>query len=327
MAMRLCRRTFVNRAYCLDQKASIANALFSTMYKKFLLLMFLPFILTACSSDEPELDLFHLAMGTEANADLAMGLHSAEVTINGYARWIDVGLVGDFDSYTLSDDVPAWLTVIPQGGIIGTPHHFRINVSELNGNESRIGKVRFTVFNGSKSQTGYITVIQNPCTLEDLKTTEQRAMKKYLSKFDVIDQLPAISEIQVGAVAPFYKLNSEGTVYMQVVRMGTQSAATIGESIYFRFMRYNLLSYLENGVLPNGEGNMNSITPSTTFFELGSDKPSTTQWGTAIQMPMLLGLPVDSEVNLVVASEAGLTSEISSVIPYLYNIRYFKTSL
>lgn len=152
-------------------------------------------------------------------------------------------------------------------------------------------------------------------------------MKKYLSKFDVIDQLPDISDIQVGSVAPFYKLNSEGTVYMQVVRMGTQSAATIGETIYFRFMRYNLLSYLENGVLPNGEGNMNSITPSATFFELDSDKPSTTQWGSAIQMPMLLGLPVDSEVNLVVASEAGLTSEISSVIPYLYNIRYFKTSL
>ncbi len=26
----------------------------------------------------------------------------------------DVGLVGDFDSYILSDDVSAWLTVIPQ---------------------------------------------------------------------------------------------------------------------------------------------------------------------------------------------------------------------
>ena len=289
--------------------------------------MFLPFILTACSSDEPELDLFHLTMGTEADADLAMGLHSAEVTINGYARWIDVGLVGDFDSYTLSDDVPAWLTVIPQGGIIGTPHHFRIKVSELKDGESRIGTVGFTVFKGSKSQSGTITITQNPCTLEDLKKTEQRAMKKYLSKFDVVDHLPDISDIQVGSVAPFYKLNSEGTVYMQVVRMGTQPAATIGETIYFRFMRYNLISYLSNGVLPNGEGNMNSITPSASFFELGSDKPSTTQWGTAIPMPMLLGLPVDSEVNLVVASEAGLTSEISSVIPYLYNIRYFKTSL
>lgn len=72
---------------------------------------------------------------------------------------------------------------------------------------------------------------------------------------------------------------------------------------------------------------MNSLTSSPTSFELGSDKPSTTQWGTAIQMPMLLGLPIDSEVNLVVASEAGFTAEISSVMPFLYNIRYYKSSL
>lgn len=297
------------------------------MLKKFLFILFLPLIITACSNDEPELDLFHLTLGTEADADIAMGIHSAEVTVNGYARWIDVGIVGDFDSYTFSDDVPSWLTVIPQGGNIGSTHHFRIEVSKLTGGESRIGKVGFTVFKGSKSQAGTITVTQNPCTLEDLKKTEQRAMKKYLSKFDVVDQLPAIADIQVGSVAPFYKLNSEGTVYMQVVRKGTAPAATEGETIYFRFMRYNLLSYLENGVLPNGEGNMNSLNPSATSFELGSDKPSTTQWGTAIQIPMLLGLPIDSEVNLVVASEAGFTAEISSVMPFLYNIRYYKSSL
>lgn len=297
------------------------------MLKKFLFILFLPLIITACSNDEPELDLFHLTLGTEADADIAMGIHSAEVTVNGYARWINVGIVGDFDSYTFSDDVPSWLTVIPQGGNIGSTHHFRIEVSKLTGGESRIGKVGFTVFKGSKSQAGTITVTQNPCTLEDLKKTEQRAMKKYLSKFDVVDQLPAIADIQVGSVAPFYKLNSEGTVYMQVVRKGTAPAATEGETIYFRFMRYNLLSYLENGVLPNGEGNMNSLNPSATSFELGSDKPSSTQWGTAIQMPMLLGLPIDSEVNLVVASEAGFTAEISSVMPFLYNIRYYKSSL
>ncbi|MDE6330361.1 MAG: DUF4827 family protein [Muribaculaceae bacterium] len=292
----------------------------------FLILPFLLLIFAGCS-DEPELDLFHLTLGTEADADVAWGLHSGEITINGYARWIDVGIVGDFDSYTLSDDVPAWLTVIPQGGNIGTPHHFRVEVSALGGSDSRTGKVGFTVFKGSRSQSGTITIVQNPCTLEDLKKTEQRAMKKYLSKFDVIDVLPAINDIQVGSVAPFYKLNSEGTVYMQVVRMGTQPAATIGETIYFRFMRYNLLAYLENGVLPNGEGNLNSATQDVTFFELGSDKPSTAQWGTAIQMPMQLGLPVDSEVNLIVASEAGLTSEISYVTPFLYNILYLKATM
>ncbi len=62
------------------------------------------------------------------------------------------------------------------------------------------------------------------------------------------------------------------------------------------------------GNFPNGKGNLNSVTQDVTSFELGSDKPSTAQWGTAIQMPMLLGLPADSEVNLVVASEAGQIS-------------------
>ena len=294
--------------------------------KKLLNILLSLVILTACSSGEPELDLFHLALATEADADLGMGIHSAEITINGYARWIDVGIVGNFDSYTLSDAVPSWLTVIPQGGNIGTPHRFRIKVAELNDDESRIGKVGFTVFNGSQSQTGSSTITQHPNTLEDMKKTEQRAMKKYLSKFDVVDQLPAITDIQVGSVAPFYKLNSEGTVYMQVVRMGTAPAASEGETIYFRFLRYNLLSYYNTGLLPNGEGNMHIITPVATSIVIGSHNQSTTRWGTAIQMPMLLGLPVDSEVNLVVASEAGFSSEISSVIPFLYNIRYFKSA-
>ena len=293
------------------------------MYKKFLLFLILPFIVSACSNDEPELDLFHLTLATEADANFAMGIHSAEFTINGYARWIEVGIVGDFDSYSFSDDIPDWLT-ITNAEVIATTHKFRINVSALGGDDSRIGKVGFTVFKGNQSQSGTITITQNPCTLEDLKKTEQRAMKKYLSKFDVIDELPSINNIQVGSVAPFYKLNPEGTAYMQVVKMGTASAATNGEKIYFRFMRYNLLSYLENGVLPPGQGNANDITATPASFVLGSENISTTQWGSAIQLPILLGLPVDSEVNLVVASEAGFTSEISSVIPFLYNIRYYK---
>lgn len=292
------------------------------MYKKILLVLLFPFILSACGSDEP-LDLFHLTLGTEADAEIVMATHSADITINGYPRWIEVGIVGDFDSYSISDDVPDWL-VISKAEMITTQHQFRIDISGLDGVDSRSGKICFTVFKGSQSQSGEIRIIQNPCTLEDLKRTERRAMKRYLSKFDVVDALPLIDDIQVGSVAPFYKLNSEGTVYMQVVRKGTAPAAINGEKIYFRFMRYNLLSYLENGVLPNGEGNGNDPTQGTTFFKLGSEDPATTQWGTAIQMPMLIGLPVDSEVNLVVASEAGITAEISGVTPFLYNIRYFK---
>lgn len=290
------------------------------MYKKFLLLVLLPFVLTACRDETPE-EIYHLTLGTESEAEVAMGVYSAEVTINGYARWVDFGVIGNFQACKLSDDIPEWLTVtaLPE-----RPNHFRIDVSELTGTETRVGQVEFTVFKGSRSQSGAITITQNPCTLEDLRNTELRAMKKYLSKFDVVNELPAVSDIQVGSVAPFYKLDSEGTVYMQVVKMGTGPSAAQGETIGFRFMRYNLLYYLQNGVLPNGQGNANDLTQAISTFQVDFVQPVATQWGIAVQMPILLGLPVDSEVNLVVASEAGFVSEISDVIPFLYNIRYCK---
>lgn len=287
--------------------------------KKILLLLLLPFIFTACRDvDEPEYGLFHLTLGMEGEADVAMGVHDAEITINGYAKEIRIGIVGEYDSFTISDGIPSWLTVK-----VVDEDDFIINVTALSEEDSRTGKVGFTVFNGSKSQTGSITIVQNALTLEDLQKTERRAIKAYLSKFDVIDELPAIPDIRVGSVAPFYKLDREGKVYMQVVRMGTEPAAITGEKISFRFLRYDLLYYLSNGYLPDGTGNMNDISQAASWFTLGSDNEATTQWGTAIPLPMQLGLPLGSEVNLVVSSEAGLTNEISSVIPFLYNIRYY----
>lgn len=290
------------------------------MYKKLILLILLPFVLAACS-EEPEQELYHLTLGAESETEVAMGVYSAEVTINGYARCIDFGVVGDFQSCNISDDIPEWLTVTP---LSDRPNHFRVDISELKGTETRVGQIGFTVFKGAKSQSGAITITQNPCTLEDFRETERRAIKKYLSKFDVVNELPAVSDIQVGSVAPFYKLDSEGTVYMQVVRMGTESSATQGEMVAFRFMRYDLLYYFQNGVLPKGQGNANDLTHDVTSFRVNYDRPVDSQWGIAVQMPMLLGLPVDSEVNLVVASESGFVSEISDVIPFLYNIRYYK---
>lgn len=289
----------------------------------FTLLSLASILYVSCSEDnEPEYGLFHLTLGMEGGADVAMGNHDVEITINGYAKDIDVGIVGDFDSFTISDGLPSWLTVETY-----QENKFFIHVYALSGSESRVGKVGFTVFKGSQSQAGCITITQNALTYEDLRNTERKAIKSYLSKFDVYDKVPPIDEIQVGSVAPFYKLDADGEVYMQVVRMGTGKPATNGETIYFRFLRYNLLYYFEHGVLPNGVGNATDINAGATSFKLGSDKPATTRWGTAIQMPMLLGLPIDSEVNLVVASVTGPTEEISDVIPYLYNIKYYPSTM
>lgn len=293
------------------------------MIKKLFLLFALPVILSACGGDddEPEVDLFHLTVGTEADADVAMGAHSVEITINGNTRWIDFSIVGDFDHYLFSGDYPDWLTL--SNADVVTPHSFRIWVSANDGDDPRTGTISFNVFKGDQMQTGTITITQAQLIPDDRKRAEHRAIQHYLSKFDIVIGVPDIDRIQVGSVAPFYQLNTAGTAYMQVVRMGTAPAATQGEKVYFRFLRYNLLSYLENGVLPEGQGNLNDPSAPATYFELGSGNQATTQWGTAIQMPMQFGLPADSEVNLVVASEAGPTAEINNVVPFLYNIRYF----
>lgn len=291
------------------------------MSKLYLYLLLLPFLLlTACSEeDEPEYGLFHLTLGMEADAgDIAMGIHDAEVVINGYATRIDVGLAGEFDAFVVSDGVPAWLTTVPNG-----EDKFYIDVAAMSDGKSRTGSVNFVVYKDSRSQTGRITVIQNELTYEDLLKTERKAIRFFLSKFDVVDVLPPLNEIQAGPAAPFYKLDAGGNVYMQVVRKGEISAAAQGETVYFRFARYNLLSYYESGIIPESGGNMNDMELGVANFVVGSDKPSTTQWDTAIQMPVLLGLPLGSEVNLVVASQAGPTDEIANVTPSLYHIIYY----
>ena len=48
--------------------------------------------------------------------------------------------------------------------------------------------------------------------------------------------------------------------------------------------------------------------------------------GSGIQYPLAL-LPVDCEVNLVVKSQLGLTSEIAEVVPYMYHIRYYRPKI
>lgn len=114
-------------------------------------------ILSACGDeDEPAYGLFHLTLCMEGEADLAMGIHDAEVTISGNSKEISVGIVGEYDSFAISNDTPSWLTVK-----IVDKDNFNINVSALSGTDSRIGKVGFTVFKGGKSQAGVITIVQN----------------------------------------------------------------------------------------------------------------------------------------------------------------------
>ncbi len=154
---------------------------------------------------------------------------------------------------------------------------------------------------------------------------ENKAINLYLSDYKVENEIPEDNNFLVGEDAPYYRLDEEGNVFMQVLRTGDRenNMATDDQLIFFRFTRYNLLYYYNYGELI-GEGNALDMNNVPTSFRFNNTTlSSSTQWGSGIQMPLNY-LGIDCEVNLIVKSQYGLTSEISTVSPYLYNLRYFK---
>ena len=161
----------------------------------------------------------------------------------------------------------------------------------------------------------------------DLLDDETKAVNNFLADQCVIDEIPADSNFVVGIDAPYYKMDEDGNIYMQVINPGTKgNMAKKDQLIYFRFTRYDLFGY-SDGILPEGFGNANDFDYRNTNFRFGNyTLPSSSQWGTAIQLPLYY-LGIDCEVNLVIKSQYGYTDEISNVIPYMYNIRYFKSQI
>ena len=125
---------------------------------------------------------------------------------------------------------------------------------------------------------------------------------------------------EVGSKAPFYRLDEDGMLYMQVINAGTKgNRVADDEQIYFRYMRFPLALY-SNGTLPSGEGNMITISPA--WFRFNNFQLQTSyQWGQGLQMPLHY-LPVDCEVNIVIKSQMGLSDETANVQPYLWHITY-----
>ena len=125
---------------------------------------------------------------------------------------------------------------------------------------------------------------------------------------------------EVGSKAPFYRLDEDGMLYMQVINAGTKgNRVADDEQIYFRYMRFPLALY-SNGTLPSGEGNMITISPA--WFRFNNFQLQTSyQWGQGVQMPLHY-LPVDCEVNIVIKSQMGLSDETANVQPYLWHITY-----
>lgn len=127
--------------------------------------------------------------------------------------------------------------------------------------------------------------------------------------------------------APFYRMDEDGNVYMKVVRTGDmKNRPKYDDLVYLRFLRYNLASY-NNGVFSiTPEGNATDVTYSVSIRYGNYKSVSSSSWGEGIQLPLNY-LGFGCEVELVMRSQVGMSSEIASVTPFLYTVRYFKSNI
>ena len=180
-----------------------------------------------------------------------------------------------------------------------------------------------------------MTACSKSQSYSELLREEEKACNWFLSNRNVALELPADPEdmitgatldlygVEYGDNAPFYKLDEEGYVYMQVVRAVFDDPVAEGDLVYFRFVRESIKDLYEGVDIGNAGNSEYLPNGSTSFVYRNNYLSSSTKWGTGVQMPLQY-LGYNSEVNIVLKSYYGFTEEQSYCIPYIMNVRYFK---
>lgn len=167
----------------------------------------------------------------------------------------------------------------------------------------------------------------------ELLREEEKAVNWYLAARQIELNIPSDSiSFKTGKDAPFYKLDEEGYVYMQVINKGELNPSTgrpvnkvkPGDLVYFRFLRQNILSLYRGEDAPwSGNSSDVDYSEATSFVYKNTYLSSSTSWGTGIQLPLKF-LGYGSEVNLVLKSYTGFMADQTYCVPYIINVRYFK---
>lgn len=159
----------------------------------------------------------------------------------------------------------------------------------------------------------------------NLLKQEERASNWYLSNHKVRNDIPSDSIFETGTDAPFYKLDEDGYVYMQVVNPGSEDdRPKRGDLVYFRYNRTNIKYLYQNGISSSNGNSSNMEMASAQFVYQDFSVATSSQYGRGIQ-DALSYLGYNSEVNLVLRSYYGFSSDMSQCIPYIINIKYFKS--
>ena len=173
-----------------------------------------------------------------------------------------------------------------------------------------------------------LTACNDDQSYADRLNEERNAVNAYLANHRVVMTVPEDSVFEVGPDAPFYRIDPDGNVYMQVLNPGDKNdKAKTGEPIYFRYSRYSLSTWYADGTWFVYSGNESSMDATSCSFNYADyTLPSSSQWGYGLQYPLLF-LGVECEVNLIVKSQFGFTGEISYVMPFFYHVRYFHSQI
>ena len=174
-----------------------------------------------------------------------------------------------------------------------------------------------------------LTACNDNQSYADRLNAERNAVNAYLARQRVEMTVPEDSVFEVGENAPFYRIDPDGNVYMQVLNAGDRKndRAKNGEPIYFRYSRYNLETWYADGTWSVYSGNEAAMDAQSCSFNYADySLPSSAQWGYGLQYPLLF-LGVECEVNLIIKSQFGFTSELTYVTPFFYHVRYFHSQI
>lgn len=162
----------------------------------------------------------------------------------------------------------------------------------------------------------------------DLLKKEQRASNWFLAQQKVCNDIPADSVFIVGPDAPYYRMDDDGYIYMQVIKTGDREIPKSGATVYFTYSRYNIETMYNSNTLniaaeDSNQDNFITSVGNTYFIYNNYSVSSSASFGSGIQLPISY-LGYNSEVNIVLKSYYGFATENTTCIPYLVNVRYFK---